>query len=197
MMAGSKLPAMRMPFHPSPASAAAVTRRGGGRGRSWLAVVALVLPLGVGLPAAQAATYTSASTTYKLIDSSTHTKVGYNTTPYKLNASSGCGTTPPILDDTLSDAIPLGFTFKFGASNYTSAYIMTNGRLQFGNTLCGSGTASSGNPQTYPYTFPNASANGVMKIFGVDLDPTNLVDKPNYPSSTRKTPCTSSAPSSA
>jgi len=153
-----------------------------------LAAAWLVLTLS-GL--AEAATYTSASTTYYLIDSSSHSKVGYNTAPYKFNAAAGCGTAPPALDDTLSDAIPLGFTFVFGGTGHTSARIMSNGRLQFGNTTCGSGTNAIGPPQTYPYGFPVASMNGVMKIFGVDLDHTNLVDVPNYPASSRKTPCAS------
>ena len=96
---------------------------------------------------AEAATYTSASTTYNLIDSSSHSKVGYNTAPYKFNAAAGCGTAPPTLDDTLSDAIPIGFTFVFGGTGYTSANIMSNGRLQFGNTTCGSGTSAIGPPQ--------------------------------------------------
>ena len=142
---------------------------------------------------AAAATYTSASSTYSLIDSSTHSKVGYNTAPYKFNASAGCGTAPPTLDDTLSDLIPIGFTFVFGGTGYTSASIQSNGRLQFGNATCGSGTNAIGPPQTYPYGFPNASMNGVMKIFGVDLDHTNLVDVPNYPAAATKTPCTSKA----
>lgn len=159
-----------------------------GRCFSGLLCLCLLLP---GL--ATAATYTSASTAYSLIDSSSHTKVGHNTAPYKFTAAAGCGTAPPILDDTLSGLIPLGFSFVFGGTSYTGAYVQTNGRLQFANTTCGSGTASSGNPQTYPYGFPNASMNGVMKIFGVDLDHTNLVDKPNYPSSARTTPCASSA----
>ena len=143
--------------------------------------------------AATAQTYTSASTAFSFIDSSSHSKVGYATTPYKLNASSGCGTTPPVLDDTLSDAIPIGFNFKFGATTYASAYIMSNGRLQFGNTTCGAGTSAIGPPQTYPYGYPAAGMNATMKIFGVDLDPTNRVDKPNYPSSSAQTPCLSSA----
>ncbi len=140
-----------------------------------------------------AATYTSASTAFSWIDSSAHTKVGYNTTPYKFNAAAGCGTTPPILDDTLSDAIPIGFSFVYGTVTYTSLRIMTNGRLQFNNTTCGAGTANIGPPQTYPYTYPDGSMNNTMKVFGVDLDPTNLVDRPNYPSSNSKTSCLSSA----
>ena len=89
--------------------------------------------------------------------------------------------------------IPIGFTFRYGTTNYTSAYIMSNGRLQFGNVTCGYGTNAIGPPQTYPYGYPDASMNATMKIFGVDLDPTNLVDVPNYPSASQKTPCASSA----
>ncbi|MFX8016193.1 hypothetical protein ABTK76_20010, partial [Acinetobacter baumannii] len=79
----------------------------------------------------------------------------------------GCATIVPVLDDTLSDQIPIGFTFNFGTTNFTSAYIMTNGRLQFGNTTCGAGTQSIGPPQTYPYGYPDGSMNFTMKVFGV------------------------------
>lgn len=140
---------------------------------------------------AQAATYTSGSTSYVTIDSSTHTKIGYNTSPYKFNQSSGCGTSPPTLDDVLSDPIPIGFTFTFGTASYTSVYVMSNGRVQFGNATCGYGTTNIGPPQTYPYGYPDSSMNATMKVFGVDLDLTNLVDSPNYPASNNKTPCTS------
>ena len=144
-------------------------------------------------PMALAQTYTSASTAFSLIDSSSHSKIGYKTTPYKFNASSGCGTAPPVLDDALSDSIPIGFNFIFGTTTYSSAVVMSNGRLQFGNVTCGSGTNSIGPPQTYPYGYPDATMNATMKIFGVDLDPTNLVDSPNYPSAAKKTPCTNIA----
>lgn len=158
--------------------------------RRWLvALGALIWMVG----AVQGATYTSASTPFNWIDASTHTKVGYNTTPYKFNGGGGCGTTPPVLDDTLSDVIPIGFSFVYGTTTYTTLRIMTNGRLQFANTTCGAGTDAIGPPQTYPYLYPVASMNNTMKIFGVDLDPTNLVDKANYPTSTSKTNCTSSA----
>lgn len=142
---------------------------------------------------ARAGTYTSGSTSYVVIDSSTHTKIGHNTTPYKFTAVTGCGTTPPVLDDTLSDALPIGFTFAYGTSSYTTVRVMTNGRLQFGNVTCGAGTNSIGPPQTYPYGYPDASMNATMKVFGVDLDPTNLIDKPNYPSASSKTPCANSS----
>ena len=137
-----------------------------------------------------AATYTNSTTTYNWIDPSAHTKVGYNTAPYKLNS---CGTTVPVLDDTISDVIPIGWNFLYGATSYNSLRIETNGRVQFANANCTNGTQSIGPPQTYTYTYPNANTNNTMKAFGVDLDPTNLVDKPNYPTSTSKTSCTSIA----
>ena len=156
-------------------------------------LVCLLLMFLLAPQAVRAQTYTSASTTYSLIDSSSHSKVGYNTTPYKFNAAPGCGTAPPVLDDTLSDPIPIGFSFVFGGVAYSTAQIMSNGRLQLGNTTCGSGTNAIGPPQTYPYGLPDANMSGVMKIFGVDLDPTNLVDQPNYPDATNMTPCQNSS----
>lgn len=141
----------------------------------------------------QAATYSNVSTTFNWIDTSAapFSKVGYLTAPYKLNGggSTGCGTTPPTLDDTISDPIPIGFTFQYGVGTYTQVRVQTNGRLQFGNTTCGYGTQSVGPPQTYPYLYPVATMNNTMKVFGVDLDSTNLVDKPNYPSAGSKTSC--------
>ncbi|HNH35088.1 MAG TPA: hypothetical protein PK375_04190, partial [Rhodocyclaceae bacterium] len=146
-----------------------------------------LLILLAGLPG-RAVTYVSSSTTFAWIDASTHTKVGYNTAPYKFNGGGGCGTNPPVLDDTISDLIPLEtrggyptFTFMFGGVNFTSVRIMANGRLQFGNSTCGYGTASIGPPQTYPYAYPDASLTYTMKMFGVDLDPTRLSDSPTYP----------------
>lgn len=144
-------------------------------------------------PAAQAATYASASTAFSWIDPAGHTKVGYNTSPYKFNGGGGCATSPPILDDTLSDPIPIGFSFTFGSTAYTQLRIQTNGRLQFNNTTCGAGTQTVGPPQRYPYGYPNGNMKNTMKVFGVDLDPTNLVDRPNYPSASSKTSCASIA----
>jgi MSHA biogenesis protein MshQ len=143
----------------------------------------------------QAATYSHVSTTFSWIDTSAapFTKIGYNTTPYKLNAggSPACGTTPPRLDDTISDLIPIGFTFQYGTNTYTQVRVQSNGRLEFNNTACGYGTASVGPPQTYPYLYPDTNMNNTMKVFGVDLDSTNLVDVPNYPAAARKTSCLS------
>ncbi|MDP2810858.1 MAG: hypothetical protein Q8O34_11985 [Rhodocyclaceae bacterium] len=89
-------------------------------------------------PHALAVTYANVATTFGWIDASTHIQVGYNTVPYKFNGGGGCGTTPPTIDDTLSDNIPIGFTFMYGGVNFTQARIMSNGRLQFNNnTTCG------------------------------------------------------------
>ncbi|MDO9195051.1 DUF6701 domain-containing protein, partial [Rhodoferax sp.] len=136
---------------------------------------------------AMAATYTNASTTFNWIDPAAHTKVGYNTAPYKFN---GCGTTPPTLDDTISGAIPIGFNFLYGAISYNSLKIESNGRLQFANSNCSAGTQNIGPPQTYTFGYPVSTMNNTMKAFGVDLDPTNKLDIPSYPTTcTNKATC--------
>lgn len=160
--------------------------------RGWRGAAAWVVGAALSWAAPVAAqTYSSASTPFAFIDSDSHTKIGANTTPYKFVQASGCGTTPPVIDDTLAGPIPIGFTFVYGSTNWTQLYVMTNGRIQFGNATCGSGTQSVGPPQTYPYPYPIASMNNTMKVFGVDLDPTNLVERPNYPSASNRTPCAS------
>lgn len=143
----------------------------------------------------QAQTYANTSATFNWVDTSgaPFVKVGFNTVPYRFNGGGGCGTNPPTLDDTISDLIPIGFNFTFGTTTYTQVRVMTNGRLQFNNTTCGAGTAGIGPPQTYPYLYPNGSMNNTMKVFGVDLDHTNLVDVPGYPPGAGITPCASIA----
>jgi len=124
---------------------------------------------------AQAVTYANKSIPFNWINTSAHAHVGYNTVPYKMNGTiapgTGCGTTPPILDDTISDAIPIGFNFNYGGTVFTSARIMSNGRLQFNNTACGYGS-----PVTQlPYVYYNSATNNLnysMRIYGNDLDPT-------------------------
>lgn len=133
-------------------------------------------------PPLSAATYYRSITTFSWIAAGSHTRVTETSSPYRFTNGSGCGTTLPVLDDSISNAIPIGFTFRFGTVNYTQAYIQTNGRIQFGNTTCGFGTQNIGPPQTYPYTpFPDGSMNAVMKIYGADLDPTPYTA---YPSGT-------------
>ena len=132
---------------------------------SWLV---LALP-------ARAVTYANTSQAFSWIDASTHSKLGYNTTPYKFNGSSGCGTSPPILDDTLSDPIPIGFTFMYAGKSFSTVRVMSNGRLQFNNnTTCGYGSPV----QQMPY--PDSSLNYTMRIYGNDLDPTSRLESSGY-----------------
>ncbi|GAB4115350.1 MAG: hypothetical protein Fur0026_01090 [Sideroxydans sp.] len=127
---------------------------------------------------AAAVTYANTATTFSWIDATSHSKIGYNTAPYKFNGGGGCGTTPPTLDDTLSDNIPIGFTFMYSGVNFTQVRVMSNGRLQFNNnTTCGYGSPVTQLP------YPNANLNYTMRIYGNDLDPTLKSDVPGYPTS--------------
>lgn len=131
---------------------------------------------------AHAITYANTSVPFNWIDADTHTKIGYNTTPYKFNGGPTCGTNPPILDDTLSDNIPIGFTFMYSGGNFTDVRIMSNGRLQFNNnTTCGYGSPVTQLP------YPNAGLNYTLRIYGNDLDPTLKSDVTGY---TYNTVCT-------
>ena len=113
--------------------------------RAWLAAVLTIVS-----GAAGAATYANTATTFAWIDASSHAQVGYNTVPYKFNGTLGssvCGTVPPVIDDTISDIIPLGFSFFYGDRTFDGVRIMSNGRLQFvssspvyDNTTCGYGS---------------------------------------------------------
>lgn len=122
---------------------------------------------------ATAQTYAFASETYNWIDTASHTHISSSTAlPARFYKASGCGTTPPTIDDTITDPIPLGFTFNYGGVDFTSVRVMTNGRLQFGtNATCGSGTDNSG-ATIYTFDYPDANMNYTMRIYGADLDPT-------------------------
>lgn len=133
---------------------------------------------------AGAVTYSNTPQTFAWIDASSHARLGYNTTPYKFNGSSGCGTTPPTLDDTLSDPLPIGFSFMYSGVAFSTLRVMTNGRVQFNNnTTCGYGSPV----QTLPY--PNSTLNYTMRIYGNDLDPTLRSEVPGG----YNTPCVSRA----
>jgi MSHA biogenesis protein MshQ len=75
------------------------------------------------------------------------------------------------VDDDITQELPLGFTFRFGASTYSTARVMSNGRLQFANRYCGNGSANSGTPRSYPLPMPNGNLSRVMRVYGNDLDP--------------------------
>lgn len=141
-----------------------------------------------------AATYANVATTYGWIDATAHTKIGYNTVPYKFNGGFGCGTTPPTLDDTLSDIIPIGFNFVFGNKVFDAVRIQSNGRVQFVSTTLplDNTTCSYGSPVTV-LPIPNASLNYTMRVYGSDLDPTLKSEVGGYAtnctSRTGATPC--------
>lgn len=122
-------------------------------------------------PIARAVTYANTSVTYNWIDASTHTKLGPTTggvysPTYKFSNTGGCGSTPPYIDDSMSDNLPIGFTFMYGGVNFTQVRIMSNGRLQFNdNTTCGYGSPVTQLP------YPNAGLDYTMRIYGGDLDP--------------------------
>ncbi|NNT71775.1 T9SS type A sorting domain-containing protein [Flavobacterium sp. IMCC34852] len=72
-----------------------------------------------------------------------------NAIPYQFNAVSGsftplAGTVATAIsgtaDDTASGALPIGFTFNYGGTNYTNFRVNSNGLLSFG---AGSSTASN------------------------------------------------------
>ncbi len=132
------------------------------------------LMLMVSMPAS-AVTYTNAATTFSWIDASTHAQVGPATSPYKLSNTGGCGSTTPIIDDSLSDNMPLGFIFNYGGVDFSQVRIMSNGRLQFNNnTTCGFGSPVTQLP------YPNSGLDYTMRIYGNDLDPTAKSEVPAY-----------------
>ncbi len=115
--------------------------------------------------AVQAATYSSAATTFAWVDPSAHTNVTWTS---GASCSSGYANAP--VDDDITAQLPLGFTFNFGGVNYTTVQIMSNGRLQFGNGYCGFGTQAVGPPRTYPLPYPNANLLRTMKVYAADFD---------------------------
>ena len=115
-----------------------------------------------------AQTYVNAPTTFSWVATTGHTPVVWTGAPG--GPAAACTGGSSAIDDDISEELPLGFTFQFGATNYTTVRIMSNGRLQFNNTYCGNGTAVT-TPRSYPLPFPNSNLNRVLRIYGNDLDP--------------------------
>lgn len=122
---------------------------------------------------AHAGTYASAVTAFSWIDPSSHTKVTATSSPYSFINGSGCGTTLPTIDDSITNVIPIGFNFLFGDKVFNSVRISSNGRIQLvstsiplDNTTCGYGSPVTQLPM------PDAGLNYTMRIYGNDLDPT-------------------------
>jgi MSHA biogenesis protein MshQ len=91
------------------------------------------------------------------------------------------GTTEPMTDDDVSGVIPLGFTFTYGATAYTSAVISSNGMLFFTPGTAGQTTQyrNSALPLNGGSTGePNIDA--VMLPLWDDLQPNNVASYVRY-----------------
>ena len=113
-------------------------------------------------PLAGAATYSVLPVTYSWLPTTGHTVIT------AWDGGVGCPDTTG--DDSLSQALPIGFTFKFGTTSYTQLRVFTNGRIQFNNTHCSFGTDSAGPPRTYVDPMPAANLAGTIRVYGADLD---------------------------
>lgn len=122
-----------------------------------------------------AVSYTESSTTFSWLTVSGQTLIVTGASGGTWSSGANCttsangpfdGATP---DDDITWPIPLGFTFNFGGTNYTSVQIMANGRLEFGsNNQCGYGG---------PYVqIPVTTGNTVSTVtsiipYSMDFDP--------------------------
>ncbi|MBI1423919.1 MAG: hypothetical protein GC149_10675 [Gammaproteobacteria bacterium] len=116
-----------------------------------------------------AASYSVSSDTYNWIDPATHTDALW--TAVSGGPANECSGPSAAVDDDITQALNLGFTFNFAGTNFTSVRIQSNGRLQFVSTFCGYGTQSNGNPRTYPYPMPDSRLTYTMRVYGADIDP--------------------------
>lgn len=131
--------------------------------RALRAMAMLLAAIGALMSAPVAAqTYSSMTRGYAWVDPSSHLTATWS-------AVSACAGGGAVTDDVISGLLNIGFTFRFGSTNYTQLRIMTNGRLQFSNNFCGYGTESI-SPRTYPYPMPNSNLNRTMRVYGGDLD---------------------------
>jgi len=81
--------------------------------RRWLAAAAILVPLASG-----AATYTSASEPYAWISTSGHTTVVWTGAPG--GPAAACTGGSAASDDDISDELPIGFSYTFGTTAYTT-----------------------------------------------------------------------------
>ncbi|MFO1426493.1 MAG: DUF6701 domain-containing protein [Steroidobacteraceae bacterium] len=126
------------------------------------ALLLMVLVQALAAMPALAQTYTRQSVAWNWVDPTSHATLA------SWDGSLGC--IDSVGDDSLSARLSLGFTFKFGSTNYTRLRVMTNGRLQFGTSYCSYGTQSEGPPRTYPDGYATSNLNASMKIYGADLE---------------------------
>lgn len=123
---------------------------------------------------------------------------GYSCTPiaYAFTDISGTGTTLSLSDDSLSGALPIGFTFTYYQTSYTTLYVSSNGFLSFEptGTGCCSGTMMpDADPSTLGYVVAgywedlNPGAGGSIKYQTQGSSPSRKflvqwTSVPHYPS---------------
>jgi hypothetical protein len=83
---------------------------------------------------------------------------------------SATGTTVALTDDSVSGAIPIGFTFTYGGLNYTQVFIGSNGWIFFGAT-----STAFANVAVAASPVPNV----LMPYWG-DLNPNNVATRVRY-----------------
>ncbi len=129
----------------------------------WPASSLLVLLLALSPLSAAAATYASSSTAYEWI----------SVAPVRITTwAAGFGCPDTTGEDSISNLIDVGFTFRLGTANYTQVRVNSNGRVQFANTRCTFGTQSVGPPRTYPDSMPKTVLDRTISGYVVDLDST-------------------------
>jgi MSHA biogenesis protein MshQ len=131
--------------------------------------VVLLAMLGLLPGTAVAASYGNSPEPFSWIDPAGHADAVWTGAP-GAPAAECSGPSAPV-DDDITQELPLGFTFDYGGTPYTSVRIMSNGRLQFNNSFCGYGTQSVGPPRTYPYPYPDSNLDRTLRVYGADLNP--------------------------
>ena len=87
-----------------------------------------------------------------------------DTIPYNWQDISGTGTAVTLTDDSVSGALPMGFSFDFFGTGYTDAYASSNGFMTF--------ASGSGNGCCTGQALPNPSApNNLIAGWWEDLNP--------------------------
>jgi hypothetical protein len=90
---------------------------------------------------------------------------GYSVQSITHNPVSGSGTSLALGDESVSNAIPIGFNFDFYCSTYSNVYISSNGWLTFSSTM-------ASDPQYITGLIPSSSDPDALIAFAWDdLDP--------------------------
>ena len=144
-----------------------------------LKLIFLCMLMGVA-QASLAASYSANSDTYSWIDPASHTNVVW--TAVAGGPANECSGASAAMDDDITQAINLGFSFSFAGNTFSSVRVMSNGRLQFASTYCGYGTQTDTNPRTYPYPMPDTRLSYSMRVYGADMDPSQGTAKVTYAS---------------